>query len=58
VPWGVLGLCVAWLFIKRREIRSAMDQMVTAVFAGAGVGIATLAYFIPVTADLKMYAML
>ncbi len=53
-PWGVLGLCFVWLFMKWKEIRSGMEQGATAVFAGAGIGMAALACFIPVTADFLL----
>jgi exosortase/archaeosortase family protein len=46
-PWGVLVLAAAMLYLKRRQIRAAMDGKPAPVMMAAGLVIVCLSFFIP-----------
>jgi exosortase/archaeosortase family protein len=46
-PWGVLALAVLMIYLKRRQIRAAMDSRPAPLFVAAGLVIVCLAFFIP-----------
>jgi len=53
-PWGVLVLCVLWLYLKRRQIMAAVAGPVTVAFTAAGLGIIALTRFIPAAPDFLL----
>jgi exosortase/archaeosortase family protein len=46
-PWGVLALAALMLYLKRKQIRAAMDNRPAPVLVAAGLVIICLAFFIP-----------
>jgi len=48
-PWGVLALAVLMVYVKRSQIRAAMETGPAPVLMAAGLVIVCLAFFIPFT---------
>ena len=57
--WGVLGLCVLWLWLKRKGILHRMAAgKLSLPFILAGVGLLTLSLFLPRPDDFLVFLML
>jgi exosortase/archaeosortase family protein len=54
-PWGVLLLCIAFLFIKRKEIYRKMTENPKWITLPAGPAIIIAAIWIPPTIDLLLF---
>lgn len=53
-PWGVLGLCLLWLYLQRKKIRAAMDQGSAPFFFLFGLGLGGVSFFIPAPVDFLL----
>jgi exosortase/archaeosortase family protein len=48
-PWGVLALAALMVYLKRKQIRAAMDSRPAPVLVAAGLVIVCLAFFVPLS---------
>ena len=57
--WGVLGLCILWLWLKRKDILPRMQaQKFSLPFIIAGVALVALSIFLPRSDDFLLFLML
>ncbi len=57
-PWGVLGLCVIWVWLKRKQIAAEMEARSSLLFVALGVMAIVLAVLIPESADFAVFRVL
>jgi exosortase/archaeosortase family protein len=57
--WGILGLCILWLWLKRKDILPRMQtQKFSPPFIIAGVALVLLSIFLPRSDDFLLFLML
>ena len=57
--WGVLGLCILWLWLKRKSILPGMQAYKLSLpFITAGVALVSLSVFMPGSDDFLLFLML
>ena len=57
--WGVLGLCILWLWLKRRDILPRMETAsFSLLFVLIGVALVVLSIFLPRSDDFLVFLML
>ena len=54
-PWGVLGLCGIWLWLKRKNIRKAMGTRQNLAFTSLGLGLVIGAVLMPASQDYLVF---
>jgi len=54
-PWGVLALCLVWLWLKRREVWQGMSCRVSPAFIIPGLALVVGAIFIPPSLDYLVF---
>lgn len=57
-PWGVLGLCVIWLWLKRRQIAAETETAFRPVFALLGLAMVAAAILIPESEHFIVFSVL
>ncbi len=57
-PWGVLGLCAIWLWLKRKQIRSDMEVRQNLVFIPLGLTLVIGAMFMPPSQEFMVFQVL
>lgn len=57
-PWGILGLCTIWLWLKRKQIRSDMEARQNLVFIPLGLALVIGAIFMPASQDFIVFQVL
>lgn len=57
-PWGILGLCGIWLWLKRKQIRSEIELGQSLVFISLGVALITGAILMPPSQDFMVFQVL
>jgi len=57
-PWGVLGLCAIWLWLKRKQIQSDMEVRQNLVFIPLGLALVIGAILIPPSQDFMVFQVL
>ena len=57
-PWGVLGLCVIWLWLKRRQIGAEMETGFRPVFVLLGLAMVVAAILIPESEHFIVFSVL
>jgi len=57
-PWGVLGLCGIWLWLKRKDMRAAMKPRQNPVFIPLGLALVTGAVLMPSSRDFLVFQVL
>jgi len=57
-PWGVLGLCAIWLWLKRKQIRSDMEARQNLVFIPLGLALVIGAILMPASQDFVVFQVL
>lgn len=57
-PWGVLGLCFIFLWLKRKEVWAAMQPGPGFVFIPAGLALIAGALLVPVSSDFQAFQVL
>lgn len=57
-PWGVLGLCLLWLYLQRKKIRAAMDQGSAPLLFLFGLGVGGASFLIPPAEELLLLKVL
>jgi len=57
-PWGVLGLCTIWLWLKRKQIRSDMEARQNLVFIPLGLALVIGAILMPLPQDFMVFQVL
>jgi len=57
-PWGVLGLCAIWLWLKRKQIQSDMEVRQNLVFIPLGLALVIGAILMPPSQDFMVFQVL
>jgi len=57
-PWGVLGLCGIWLWLKRKDIRKAMGTRQNLAFISLGLCLVAGAVLMPTSQDYLVFQVL
>lgn len=57
-PWGVLGLCVIWLWLKRRQIVAEVETRLRPAFVLLGLVMIVLAIIIPESEHFIVFSVL
>ena len=57
-PWGVLGLCAIWLWLKRKQIRSDMEVRQNLISIPLGLALVIGAILIPPSQDFMVFQVL
>ena len=57
-PWGVLGLCVIWLWLKRKNIGRDIELRQNPVFIPLGLALVAGAVLIPPSPDFTVFQVL
>jgi len=57
-PWGILGLCTIWLWLKRKQIRSDMEARQNLVFIPLGLALVIGAILMPLPQDFMVFQVL
>jgi len=56
--WGVLALCLIFLWLKRKEVRQGMSQRYSLAFIPVGLALIAGAVFIPSSLDYLVFSVL
>jgi len=57
-PWGVLGLCVLWLWLMSKQIKRDMELKSGLIFIPLGLGLVVAAIFLPSSHDYLVFQVL
>ncbi|MFC1902465.1 archaeosortase/exosortase family protein [Chloroflexota bacterium] len=57
-PWGVLALCLIFLWLKRKELRQEMSRRISLIFVIPGAALVGSAIFIPSYQDFLVFQVL
>jgi len=57
-PWGILGLCVIWLWLTRKRLVAVMETKFSPTFILLGVGMVVAAIFMPESPDFLVFSVL